>query len=269
VSGTVYLVGAGPGDPRLLTLRGAELLRQADAVVYDRLAPAELLALAPAQAELVDVGKMPGSCPVGQDDINRLLVDRVRRGRTVVRLKGGDPFVFGRGGEECLALADAGIPFEVVPGVSSVVAAPAYAGIPLTHRGLGSSFAVVTGSLANGEAQEFAPIATAVDTLVILMAAGKLHAVCAALIQAGRSPHEPTAVIASATTDAQLTVTASLSELADAADRAGIGAPATLVVGPVARLSDLIAWFQPGTMEDADPFDPNRSARPAVRGRSL
>ena len=268
MTGTVYLVGAGPGDPRLLTLRGAELLRRADVVVYDRLAPAELLALAPAQAEPVDVGKMPGSCPVGQDDINRLLVDRARRGLTVVRLKGGDPFVFGRGGEECLALVDAGIPFEVVPGVTSVVAAPAHAGIPLTHRGLGSSFAVVTASLADGTRQSFARMATAVDTLVVLMAAGKLHEVCTALMDAGRSPTEPAAVIASATTDAQLTVTASLSELANEANRAGIGAPATLVVGPVVRLADAIAWFQPGTIENVDPFDPNPSAQPALRERS-
>jgi uroporphyrinogen III methyltransferase / synthase len=252
VKGTVYLVGAGPGDPRLLTLRGAELLRRADVVVYDRLAPSELLALAPAEAELVDVGKMPGSCPVGQVDINRLLVDRARRGLSVVRLKGGDPFVFGRGGEECLALFEAGIEFEVVPGVSSVVAAPAHAGIPLTHRGLSSSFAVVTASLADDKRQDFRRTATGVDTLVVMMAAGKLREVSAALIEAGRSANEPAAVIACATTYHQLTVAALLGNLADAADRARIQAPATLVVGPVVALSDRLAWFEAAAHTEAD-----------------
>ena len=249
--GTVYLVGAGPGDPRLLTLRGAEVLRRADVVVYDRLAPASLLALAPARAELVDVGKLPGACPVGQDDINRLLVERALEGKTVVRLKGGDPFVFGRGGEECLALERAGVPFEVVPGVSSVVAAPAYAGIPLTHRGLGSSFAVVTASLADGKRQDFRRMATAVDTLVVLMAAGRLHEVCDALVEAGRSSDEPAAVIASATTREQRTLTGTVSTIADAAALAGIEAPATLVIGAVAGLADSLAWFDVEALHEA------------------
>jgi uroporphyrin-III C-methyltransferase len=258
--GTVYLVGAGPGDPRLLTLRGAEVLRRADVVLYDRLAPAALLALAPARAELLDVGKLPGGCPVGQDDINRLLVDRARAGKTVVRLKGGDPFVFGRGGEECLALRAAGVPFEVVPGVSSLVAAPAYAGIPLTHRGLGSSFAVVTASLADGKPQDFQQMATAVDTLVVLMAAGTLHEVSAALVEAGRSSDEPAAVIASATTNAQATVIAPLDQIAEASARAGIGAPATLVVGPVAGLAETLSWFkiEMPRRADASPASVNR-----------
>jgi uroporphyrin-III C-methyltransferase len=258
--GTVYLVGAGPGDPRLLTLRGADVLRRADVVLYDRLAPAALLALAPARAELLDVGKLPGACPVGQDDINRLLVDRARAGKTVVRLKGGDPFVFGRGGEECLALRAARVPFEVVPGMSSVVAAPAYAGIPLTHRGLGSSFAVVTASLADGKRQDFQRMATAVDTLVVLMAAGTLHEVSAALVEAGRSPDEPAAVIASATTNDQLTVTAPLGRIAEASARAGVGAPATLVVGPVAGLAEMLSWFkiEMPHRADASPASVNR-----------
>jgi uroporphyrin-III C-methyltransferase len=260
MTGTVYLVGAGPGDPRLLTLRGAEVLRRADVVLYDRLAPEELLALAPARAELLNVGKLPGACPVGQDDINRLLVERAREGKTVVRLKGGDPFVFGRGGEECLALAAGGVPFEVVPGVSSVVAAPAYAGIPLTHRGLGSSFAVVTASLADGRRQDFQRMATAVDTLVVLMAAGKLHEVCAALIDGGRSPDEPAAVIASATTNDQTTVMAPLGDVADAAELRNVGAPATLVVGPVAALAEKLAWFRTELLDpaNAEPVSTNR-----------
>jgi uroporphyrin-III C-methyltransferase len=139
MSGIVYLVGAGPGDPRLLTLRGAEVLQRADVVVYDRLAPAALLDLAPRGAERVDAGKARGRVALSQEAINRVLVDRGRRGLEVVRLKGGDPFVFGRGGEEALALADAGVPFEVVPGVSAAVAAPAYAGIPVTQRGMAAS----------------------------------------------------------------------------------------------------------------------------------
>src|SRR5437879_5254005 len=212
MAGTVYLVGAGPGDPRLLTLRGAEVLRHADVVVYDRLAPAALLDLAPSRAERIDVGKAPGRCPVGQEDIDGLLVQKAREGKTVVRLKGGDPFVFGRGGEEALALAGAGVPFEVVPGVSSVVAAPAYAGIPLTHRGLGSSFAVVTASLTGGASQDLRRMATAVDTLVVLMAAGKLEAVCRNLIDAGRPADEPAAVVSWATTDRQRTVTGTIAD---------------------------------------------------------
>jgi uroporphyrin-III C-methyltransferase len=183
--GVVYLVGAGPGDPRLLTLRGAEVLQRADVVVHDRLAPAALLDLAPRGAERVDAGKARGHAAISQEGINRLLVDRARRGLAVVRLKGGDPFVFGRGGEEALALAAAAVPFEVVPGVSAAVAAPAYAGIPLTHRGLAASVAVVSASLAGGPA-DLARVATAVDTLVVLMVAERLGEVCAGLIAAGR-----------------------------------------------------------------------------------
>jgi len=245
MSGTVYLVGAGPGDPRLLTLRGAEVLRQADVVVYDRLAPTALLDLAPVRAERIDAGKASGRCPVGQEDINHLLVDRARAGKIVVRLKGGDPFVFGRGGEEASALAEAGIPFEVVPGVTSVVAAPAYAGIPLTHRGLGTSFAVVTASLAGGASNDLRRMATAVDTLVVLMAAGRLADVCRSLVHAGRSPQEPAAVVSWATTSSQQSVISTLADLPDAAAAANIGPPATLVVGPVVTLAHQIGWFEP------------------------
>jgi uroporphyrin-III C-methyltransferase len=242
VTGVVHLVGAGPGDPRLLTLRGAEVLQQADVVVHDRLAPAALLDLAPIAAERVDVGKAPGRQRLGQEAINRLLVARARQGLRVVRLKGGDPFVFGRGGEEALALAAAGVPFEVVPGVSAALAAPAYAGIPLTQRGLSSSAAVVSATLAGGEQADLGRVATAVDTLVVLMAAGRLAEVCAALIAAGRPAAEPAAVICSATTGAQRTLLGTLAGLAGAA----VEAPATLVVGPVAALADRLAWFAPG-----------------------
>jgi uroporphyrin-III C-methyltransferase len=236
VTGTVFLVGAGPGDPRLLTLRGAELLRRADVVVHDRLAPAAVLALAPAAAEIVDVGKAVGSGP-RQEDICDLLVDRARCGLDVVRLKGGDPFVFGRGGEEALACTRAGVPFEVVPGVSSAIAAPAAAGIPVTHRGVASSFAVVTATLEGGTDNEVTRVAASVDTLVVLMAAGRLERLCGAVVQAGRDPHEPAAVVQWATTPEQRTVAGTLATLPDLAARGGIGAPATLVIGPVVEVA--------------------------------
>jgi len=244
VSGVVYLVGAGPGDPRLLTLRGAEVLQRADVVVYDRLAPAALLDLAPRGAERVDAGKARGRAALTQAAINRVLVDRGRRGLVVVRLKGGDPFVFGRGGEEALALAEAGVAFEIVPGVSAAVAAPAYAGIPVTHRGLATSYAVVSATLAGGAPAELARTAAAADTLVVLMAAERLREVCGQLIAAGRPPDQPAAVIASASTAAQRVVTGTLAELA--AEAVEVDPPATLVCGPSVALADPLAWFVPG-----------------------
>jgi uroporphyrin-III C-methyltransferase len=246
VSGIVYLVGAGPGDPRLLTLRGAELLQRADVVVHDRLAPTALLDLAPRGAERVDAGKARGRAAMSQERINRLLIDQARRGLAVVRLKGGDPFVFGRGGEEALALAAAAVPFEVVPGVSAAVAAPAYAGVPLTHRGLASSFAVVSATLAGGPA-DLGRVATAVDTLVVLMVAERLGEVCADLIAAGRPPDEPAAVVASASTGDQRSLSGTLAELAGAQ----VDPPATLVAGRVAALADTLAWFVPGELRVA------------------
>ena len=243
MTGIVYLVGAGPGDPRLMTLRGAEVLRQADVVVYDRLAAPALLDLAPGRAERIYAGKEPGAPTLEQEEINELLVARARAGFVVVRLKGGDPFVFGRGGEEALACAEAGVPFEVVPGVSSATAVPAYAGIPLTHRGVASSFAVVTASTAPGREVDLQRVSAAVDTLVVLMAAGKLEAVCAALIAGGRSPDEPAAIIERGTTVDQRTIVSTLADVAARAAREEIESPATLVVGSVADLADAIAWF--------------------------
>ena len=243
MTGIVYLVGAGPGDPRLMTLRGAEVLRQADVVVYDRLAAPALLDLAPGRAERIYAGKEPGAPTLEQEEINELLVSRARAGSVVVRLKGGDPFVFGRGGEEALACAQTGVPFEVVPGVSSATAVPAYAGIPLTHRGVSSSFAVVTASTAPGREVDLRRVSAAVDTLVVLMAAGKLEQVCAALIAGGRSPDEPVAVIERGTTVDQRTIVSTLADVATAAAREEVESPATLVVGGVAELADAIAWF--------------------------
>ena len=250
---TVYLVGAGPGDPGLLTRRGAKLLARADVVLYDRLVSPALLDLAPARAELIDVGKRPDASPGGggpgqdtprgqdkrQEAIARLLVEHGRRAGVVVRLKGGDPFLFGRGGEEVEALAAAGIPFEVVPGVTSAFAAPAIAGIPVTHRGLASSVTVVTGRVGGGDggagagAPDWEALARAGGTLVILMGMSTRGAIADALIAAGRSPDTPAAVIARATTAAQRVVHTTLAGLA-AVD---LDSPAVIVVGPVAALA--------------------------------
>ena len=237
MTGRVVLVGAGPGDPDLITVRGARALARADVVVYDRLAPPALLELAPASAERIYVGKEPGRSAMPQDKIERILLERAITGATVVRLKGGDPFVFGRGGEELAACTRAGVPCEVVPGVSAAVAAPAAAGIPVTHRGVARSFAVVTGSTAHGEEVHLAEVATATDTLVVLMAAGHLAETCAGLIAAGRAPDEPAAIVQWAWTPEQRSVVGTLTDLPMLADAATIGPPATLVVGTVAALA--------------------------------
>lgn len=237
MTGTVYLVGAGPGDPKLITLRGAEVLRSADVVVFDRLVAPSLLDLAPPAAERVYVGKEPGRAAMRQERINELLVERALAGQTVVRLKGGDPFVFGRGGEEVRACASAGVPVEVVPGISSAIAAPAAVGIPVTHREVARSFAVVSGSAAHGDEVDLASIATATDTLVVLMAAGRLAETCRELIEAGRPEDEPAAIVQWATTPDQRHLVGTLSDLPDRAHDAAIGPPATLVVGRVISLA--------------------------------
>lgn len=238
---TVYLVGAGPGDPGLLTRRGAALLERADVVVYDRLAHPSLVDLAPATAERINVGKAPGAVEMDQDGINAVLVDRGSAGRTVVRLKGGDPFVFGRGGEEAEALGAAGVPFEVVPGITSAIAAPAYAGIPVTHRGLSTHVTVVTGheDPAKGTTDtDWAALARAGGTLVILMGAGHLSEIAARLIDGGRPPETPVAAVRWGTLPSQRTVRATLATIADA----GVRAPSAIVVGKVAALD--LAWFE-------------------------
>jgi uroporphyrin-III C-methyltransferase len=235
VTGRVLLVGAGPGDPELITVRGARALAEADVVVFDRLAAPALLELAPATAERIYVGKEPGRSATPQREIERILVERALAGATVVRLKGGDPFVFGRGGEEAAACAEAGVHCEVVPGVSAAAAAPAAAGIPVTHRGVARSFAVVTGSTAHDDELDLSKVAGA-DTLVILMAAGRLAQTCAELIVAGRPANEPSAIIQWAWTPDQRSVTGTLADLPTLAEAASIGPPATLVVGAVAAL---------------------------------
>jgi uroporphyrin-III C-methyltransferase len=258
VTGTVYLVGAGPGDPRLLTLRGAEVLQLADVVVFDRLIPHALLELAPRRAELIDAGKEPGPAGMDQEAINRTLVERALLGADVVRLKGGDPFVFGRGAEEALACARAGVTFEIVPGVSAAIAAPALAGIPVTHRGASASFAVVTATVAGGRANDLRAAAKAVDTLVVLMAAGRLAEVCAEIVAGGRPAATPAAVIERAGTSEQRTIIATLGTLPSEARRGNVQSPATLVVGAVVATGAQVA--EALALDSAGPFDAEHEA---------
>ncbi len=244
--GSVGLVGAGPGDPGLMTVRGLALLRRAEVVVYDRLVDRRLLAEAP-RARRVFAGKASGDHALPQERVNALLVLHARRGKRVVRLKGGDPFVFGRGGEEAEALAAAGVPFEIVPGISSAVAAPAYAGIPLTHRGVASSFAVVTGHEC-GKARErvdWARLATAVDTLVVLMGVAALPGIARALMANGRAPRTPVALVRWGTTAWQTVLTGSLDDIADRARAARLEPPVVIVIGEVVGLAKRLAWFRP------------------------
>ena len=242
----IYLVGSGPGDPGLFTLKGLRCIKDADAIVYDRLAPQNLLEHAKPQAELIYVGKEPDHPSMPQEGINALLVELGRAGRTVVRLKGGDPYVFGRGGEEALALIGAGIPFEVVPGVTSGIAAPAYAGIPLTHRGVSASVAFVTGH--EDPAKDHPDVdwtRIGADTLVLYMGVGRLREISHALISAGRSPETPVAVVRWGTVPEQRTVTGTLEDIADKVAEANLKPPAITVVGDVVALREAgLDWYE-------------------------
>ena len=246
--GMVYLVGAGPGDAGLLTLRGAELLGRAEAVVYDSLVNPELLRMAPPTAELVFGGKKPGDHVCNsQEAINALLLGKAREGKLVVRLKGGDPFVFGRGGEEAEALADAGIPFEVVPGVSSHAAVPAYAGIPITHRDFGSSFTVITGHRDPAKEQtplDWNAIAQTPGPKIILMGTKRLPEITAALIAGGMPPQTPACITQAGTTDRQRTVEGTLGTLAALAADKQIAPPTVTVVGEIVKLRAKLNWFE-------------------------
>ena len=245
-AGTVYLVGAGPGDPGLVTRRALELVREADAIVYDRLVPGGLLTEARGDAELRYVGKEPGKLSMEQAAINALLVELGRGGKSVVRLKGGDPFVFGRGGEEAQALAAAGIPFEVVPGVTAGIAAPAYAGIPVTHRDEASAVAFVTGHEDPAKPEsaiDWDALARFPGTLVFYMGVKQLPEIAKRLIDAGRAPEMPAAVVEGGTLPGQRAVVATLSGIADRVAAEGVKPPAITLVGPVARLADEIAWL--------------------------
>ncbi len=265
--GTVYLVGAGPGDPGLLTVRGRELIRKADAVVYDRLIDAELLNLAPSWAALHPVGKTPGRHALAQEEINRLLRDLASRHEVVVRLKGGDPFVFGRGGEEAEHLRASGVPYEVVPGVSSAVAVPAYAGIPLTHRSFASSFAVVTGHRAsNGDGPRPIDVPEA-DTLVYLMGLANLPRIVEALLKEGKPPRTPAAVVSMGTTVRQQVAAGTIETISEEVRRAAIRPPAVIVVGEVAHLTERLGWFTAGGAE-AFPVDEEAAAQRKRRERT-
>lgn len=245
MSGMVYLVGAGPGDPGLITVRGIECLRRAEVVVHDRLVAPALLDYAPAGAERIYVGKASGAHQMPQAEINQLLIAQARQGKIVVRLKGGDPFVFGRGGEEALALAEAGIPFEVVPGVSSAIAVPAYAGIPVTHRGLAGGFTVITGHKENdaqSPVSSLRPLLADGHTLVFLMGVENLAAIVAALLAEGCDQATPAALIRWGTTSQQQTVVGTLGDIVERSR--GLEPPAILVVGWVVALRDRLAWFE-------------------------
>ena len=242
---TVYLVGAGPGDPGLLTVRAQELIAAADVILHDRLIPPGILD--GARAELVDVGKIGGGPQVPQEETERLLVEYGRRGGVVVRLKGGDPFVFGRGGEEALVLRAAGIPFEVVPGVTAGIAAPAYAGIPVTQRELSSAVAFVTGHEDPAKpdtALDWPGLAAFPGTLVFYMGVRALPRIASQLVAGGRPSDEPVAVVERGTLPGQRTLLATLADVAERAAAEGIRAPAVTVVGPVARLGGQIAWLE-------------------------
>jgi uroporphyrin-III C-methyltransferase len=242
--GTVYLVGAGPGDPGLLTIKARDLLASCEVVFYDYLVNPEVLCHVPTTSERIYVGKVGGGRQTPQHQTNQLLVQHARMGKSVVRLKGGDPFVFGRGGEEAEALTEAGVPFEIVPGISAALAVPAYAGIPLTHRGVSSSFAVVTGARGVDGAYPSEALAGSADTLVILMGVSHLREIASDLIASGRAPETPAAVIRWGTYDGQQTVTGTLSSIAVEAENVGMRAPAVIVVGEVVRLRERLNWFE-------------------------
>jgi len=245
--GKVYLVGAGPREPDLVTVRAVECLKHADVVIYDFLAAPELLKHVRESAETIYVGKKGGDHTLSQDKINEVMVARAKQGHTIVRLKGGDPFIFGRGGEEAGVLAEAGIPFEVVPGVTSAVAAPAYAGIPLTHRLYTSSVAFVTGHedpTKEHSSIDWSKLATGVGTLVFLMGVKNLANIAEKLMAAGRDPKTPVALVRWGTTPQQTTVVGTLDTIVAEVQAAGLKPPATIVVGEVIKLRDTLNWFE-------------------------
>ncbi len=243
----VYLIGAGPGDPGLLTCKGRQVLSEADVVVYDYLAGNELLSLARPDAEFIYVGKIAGNHAMKQGDINKLLIAKAKEGKVVARLKGGDPYIFGRGGEEAEELVDAGVPFEEIPGISSSIAGPAYAGIPLTHRAYSSSVTIITGHedpTKPGSVHNWSALARSASTLVFLMGMKNLPEIAAKLMEAGMSGDTPAALVHWGTTDRQRSLSSTLADLPDAAVREGFANPSIIVVGDVVKLRDKLDWFE-------------------------
>ena len=249
----VYIVGAGPGDVDLITVKGLKCIQQADVILYDRLINKELLSYAKPNAELIFVGKLPNYHGVIQDRIHALLVQHAKKGKVVTRLKGGDPFVFGRGAEEAEVLADANIPFEIVPGITSGIAAPAYAGIPVTHRDYASSFAIVTGHMREGkdDAIKWANLAQGVDTLAIYMGVGNLPYITQQLMTNGKDARTPVALIHWGTSHNQQTVTGTLETIVDVVAQANIQNPSMIIVGDVVNVRDKIQWFEQKLAKDA------------------
>lgn len=245
--GIVYLVGAGPGSPDLITVKGLRSIREADVLVYDRLVSQHLIKEVKAEAELIYVGKMPDRHTLEQEEINRLLVEKAKQGKMVTRLKGGDPFVFGRGGEEALALAESGIAFEIVPGITSAVAVPAYAGIPVTHRAVAADFTVITGHedpTKESSDLDWPALARTRGTLVILMGMGNLPIITEKLIHEGMDPHLPVALVHRGTEAAQRTLTGTLANIAEKAAAENFKHPAVIVIGKVVELHDHLQWYE-------------------------
>ncbi|MBA2876463.1 uroporphyrinogen-III C-methyltransferase [Thermaerobacillus caldiproteolyticus] len=244
--GKVYLVGAGPGDPELITVKGLKYIQQADVILYDRLINEELLAYAKKEAELIFCGKLPGYHTMQQETINHFLIHHAKKGKTVVRLKGGDPFVFGRGGEEAEALVKHGIEFEIVPGITSGIAAAAYAGIPVTHRDFSSSVAFITGHKRDGSHEEikWESLAKGIDTLAIYMGISNLPYIRDQLMKYGKSPTTPVAVIQWGTLLEQRTVTATLGTVVEVVNEHQIKNPSMIIIGEVVTLREKIQWFE-------------------------
>lgn len=245
--GKVYLVGAGPGDPDLLTVKAQKILAQADVVVYDRLVARQLLRLLPKQVEEIYVGKSSGAHPIPQDEIHKILVSKAKQGKLVVRLKGGDPFLFGRGGEEAQKLRKARVKFEVVPGITSALAVPAYAGIPVTHRNYASSIAIVTGHedlKKRGRLVNWKKLATSVDTIIVLMGVERLQSILKSLIEGGCDSKTHVAIIERGTTKHQRVTVGSIEHMAKQAIEHRIKPPAVIVIGDVVKLQRELSWFR-------------------------
>ena len=244
--GKVYLVGAGPGDPGLITVKGLRCIQEADVILYDRLVNKELLSYAKTDCDLIYCGKLPNYHFMKQETINSFLVKHAQKGKVVTRLKGGDPFVFGRGGEEAETLARSRIPFEVIPGITSGIAAPAYAGIPVTHRNIASSYAVVTGHRKKGEEDElkWESLANGIDTLAIYMGVGNLGYICKQLTKHGKSKETPVALVQWGSLESQRTVTGTLDTIEEIVVREQIENPSMIIVGEVVRLRSELKWFE-------------------------